>query len=92
MAGGRGGSGLYPKGYGSEPYRPLEANFEGSQRTARDYMRVAENWNPFTNRQRAADLSLRAALAELTESLKSGRAATFHYRPLARGMNAHFQR
>lgn len=46
----------------------LEANFEGTERTARNYITVARRWDELTeNRQRVADLSLRAALAELAE-------------------------
>jgi hypothetical protein len=46
----------------------LEANFEGSERTAQAYMRLAKNWAALsTNPQHVAGLTLRAALAELSE-------------------------
>lgn len=47
--------------------RWLSDNFDGSDRTARDYMRLHEHADQLggANRQRAADLSIRAALREL---------------------------
>lgn len=47
--------------------RWLGDNFDGSERTARDYMRLHEHADRLggANRQRAADLSIRAALREL---------------------------
>lgn len=44
----------------------LEANFDGSDRTARTYMKVASNKGELSNRQRASDLSIRGALRELS--------------------------
>ncbi len=44
----------------------LKHNFEGSQQTASNYMRVSKNWDALIY-QRAGNLSLRAALAELSE-------------------------
>lgn len=48
----------------------LRANFRGSQRTARVYMRIASRWSDLTaKRQRAADLSVRGAAALLATPL-----------------------
>jgi len=48
----------------------LEANFEATERTARNYMTVFRRWDELTeNRQRVADLSLRGALAELAPTI-----------------------
>lgn len=44
----------------------LEANFDGSDRTARTYMKVASNKGELSNRKRASDLSIRGALRELS--------------------------
>lgn len=44
----------------------LETNFEGSQQTANNYMRVAQFWDRL-NYQRVGNLTLRGAIAELAE-------------------------
>lgn len=42
-------------------------NFEGSERTARVYQRIARNWTKIENRQRDADLSIRGAVRLLRD-------------------------
>ncbi len=44
----------------------LAANFPKSERTARNYMRLAEQKDELPNRQRVADLTVRGALAALS--------------------------
>jgi len=45
----------------------LKTNFEGSERSAQNYMRLAKNWGELENRNAVADLSLRDAVRFLTE-------------------------
>jgi hypothetical protein len=49
----------------------LEANFEGSERTAQTYMKLSRNRDAL-NPQRASDLSIRGALAELSSPTEQG--------------------
>jgi hypothetical protein len=46
----------------------IRENCKLSERTARDYMKIADQWHELANRQRAADLSLRGALHLLTHA------------------------
>lgn len=62
----------------------LADNFDGSERTAQAYLRLALNWGELENRNGVADLSFRGAMKELASSVGGG---VSNHRALGTGEN-----